>query len=230
MATGTGEQASAVEELTATIATITQMAMDAAESTTAAYNNMILSVQEAEKEREQMQELQNEMAQIKAISGEIEKIITTIEAIADQTSLLSLNASIEAARAGEAGRGFAVVADEIGKLATDSAHAVVDTKALISKTVEEIDKGNQVTENTAKGFEKIIRDLEMFAETTKGASETSIAQAEALRQIEAGVEQISGVTQANAAASEECSAISEELAARAEELDSLVKKFMLYRE
>lgn len=229
LATGTGEQASAVEELTATIATVSQMAMDAAEETTQSYNSMLNSVHEAEAERLQMQELQREMAQIKEISGEIEKIITTIEEIADQTSLLALNASIEAARAGEAGRGFAVVADQIGKLATDSAQAVVDTKALIGKTIEEIDKGNEVTVQTAKGFDKIIRDLEFFAEAAKSASETSTAQAQALSQVEAGIEQISGVTQANAAASEECSAISEELAARAEELDSLVKRFTLHR-
>ena len=229
LATGTGEQASAVEELTATIATVTQMAMDAAESATQAYKSMLNSVHEAENERLQMQELQNEMAKIKEISYEIEKIITTIEEIADQTSLLALNASIEAARAGEAGRGFAVVADQIGKLATDSAQAVVDTKALIGKTVEEIDKGNQVTEHTAKGFDKIIKDLAFFAEAAKETSQSSTAQAEALSQVEAGVEQISGVTQANAAASEECSAISEELAARAEELDSLVKRFTLHK-
>lgn len=229
LATGTGEQASAVEELTATIATVTQMAMDAAEAATQAYKNMLNSVHEAEEERLQMKELQSEMAHIKEISGEIEKIITTIEEIADQTSLLALNASIEAARAGEAGRGFAVVADQIGKLATDSAQAVVDTKALIGKTIEEIDKGNEVTEHTAKGFDKIINDLQSFAEVSKTNSETSTAQAEALSQVEAGIEQISGVTQANAAASEECSAISEELAARAEELDSLVKRFTLHK-
>ncbi len=229
LATGTGEQASAVEELTATINTVTQMAEDAAGMAEQAYRSMINSVHEAEAERLQMKELQSEMAHIKEISGEIEKIITTIEEIADQTSLLALNASIEAARAGEAGRGFAVVADQIGKLATDSAQAVVDTRALIGKTVEEIDRGNSITEHTAKGFDKIIKDLAMFAESAKGNSETSNAQAQALAQVEAGIEQISGVTQANAAASEECSAISQELAARAEELDSLVKRFTLHR-
>lgn len=228
LANGTSEQASAVEELTATITTVSEMAENAAKEAEEAYKNMLQSVREAESERLNMQELQNEMSNIKEISKEIEVIITAIEEIASQTSLLALNASIEAARAGEAGRGFAVVADQIGKLATDSAQAVVNTKELIGKTIQEIDKGNRVTETTAEGFEKIIKDLESFAEVSKSNSETSSAQAHALSQVEAGIEQISSVTQANAAASEECSAISEELAARAEELDSLVKRFTLH--
>ena len=100
---------------------------------------------------------------------------------------------------------------------------------MIGKTIAEIDKGNEVTKNAAKSFDKIIKDLALFAETAKGTSKTSAAQADALSQVEAGIEQISGVTQANASASEECSAISQELAARAEELDSSVKRFTLYR-
>ena len=73
----------------------------------------------------------------------IGEIIVQIEDIASQTNLLSLNASIEAARAGEAGKGFAVVADQIGKLAADSADSAAETKELISKTVQEIEKGKE---------------------------------------------------------------------------------------
>lgn len=228
LASGTSEQASAVEELTATVATVAQMAEDSAQDTEQAYGVMIESVKEAQKEREQMQDLQREMAHIKEISVEIEAIVTSIEEIASQTSLLALNASIEAARAGEAGRGFAVVADQIGKLATDSANAVINTKELITKTVMGIDKSNKATEETAVGFERIIDVLENIAEKAKSNTDTSKTQSQALHQIEDGIEQISLVTQQNAAASEECSAISEELAARAVELDNLVNKFKLY--
>lgn len=228
LASGTSEQASAVEELTATINTVTDMAENAAEEARQTYENMMNSVNAAENERLKMQELQEEMGRIKEISSEIEVIITSIEEIASQTSLLALNASIEAARAGDAGRGFAVVADQIGKLATDSAQAVLNTRELIGKTVEEIEKGNAVTETTALGFEQIIQDLGTFAEISKKTSETSLSQAKALREVESGIEQISTATQTNASASQECSAISEGLAARAEELDGLVKRFKLH--
>ena len=228
LATGTGEQASAVEELTATIATVSSMAEDSAKAANEASEEAAKSVKEAEEERKHMQELQEEMARIKEISSQIEDIVTTIEDIASQTSLLALNASIEAARAGDAGRGFAVVADQIGKLAADSAKAVVNTKELIDKTVEAVDKGSVMTETAATGFGRIIEELEGFAEIAHGVNESATAQAQALAQVEEGIEQISTVTQQNAAASEECSAISEELAARATEMTNQIQKFNLF--
>jgi len=228
LSSGTGDQASAVEELTATINAVTGMAEESAREAQAAYDNILNSAQAAEDEKVKMQNLKEEMLRIKQISGEIEAIITTIEDIASQTSLLSLNASIEAARAGEAGRGFAVVADQIGQLATHSADAVESTRKLIEKTVIEIDNGNRITEATAESFEGIITELQKFAEAAKANSEASLSQAHALLQVEEGIEQISTVTQQNAAAAQESSAISEELAARAAELDNLVRRFKLH--
>ena len=102
------------------------------------------------------------------------------------------------------------------------------TVALFQIGQEEIEKGDTITRRTVEGFERIIKELEFFAEAAKQNNETSTAQAQALVQVEEGIEQISGVTQQNAAASEECSAVSEELAARATELDGLVKAFKLF--
>ena len=224
---GTEEQASAVEELNATIDTIITISEDSAKQTQEAYENITYAVKNAENGQMQMTQLQEEMKNIKNISNEIANIITTIEEIASQTSLLSLNASIEAARAGDAGRGFAVVAGEIGKLATNSAQAVVDTRNLIEKTIREIDKGNGITETAVEAFEKIIRDMEQFAELAKRTNEITQDQRVALEQVDAGIEQISSVTQQNASASEETSSLSDKLAAQATELNMLVGHFQL---
>lgn len=227
LAEGTTEQAGAVEELTATVSTVAAAAEDSAKQTGEAYDMIMKSVQNAEADMKQVHLLQEEMQKIKDISEEVQSIIGTIEDIASQTSLLSLNASIEAARAGEAGRGFAVVADQIGKLAQDSAQAAVSTRNLIGATVEEVDNGNAITKTTVEAFEKIIKDLNAFADVTESVRAGSLGAAEAMKEVESGIDQISEVTQQNAAASEESSAVSEELAAKAEELASQVRRFKL---
>ena len=230
LAEGTTEQAGAVEELTATVTTVTEAAVNSAEQTARARDMVMKSVSDAEKDREQVRLLQEEMQKIKDISEEVQTIIGTIEDIASQTSLLSLNASIEAARAGDAGRGFAVVADQIGKLAQDSAQAAVSTRSLIEATVEEVDNGNEITKTTVKAFEKLINDMNSFADVTETVRTGSLGTAEAMKEVERGIDQISEVTQQNAAASQESSAVSEELAAKAEELASQVRRFKLYEE
>lgn len=228
LAEGTTDEASAIQQLTATIDTVASMAGDSAKRTAEAYENINRSVSEAEHGREQMQLLTEEMEKITTISKEIENIITTIEDIASQTNLLSLNASIEAARAGEAGRGFAVVADQIGKLAADSAASAVSTRELIVKTLEAIEKGNESTIKTSAAFEKIIDDMKDFAIVARDTRENADGQAEALGQISEGIEQISGVVQNTAASAEESTAISEQLSDESVELDRQVRKFRLF--
>ena len=147
--------------------------------------------------------------------------------IASQTNLLSLNASIEAARAGEAGRGFAVVADQIGKLAADSAQSAVTTRELISKCLTEVEEGNSIVENTMEAINTVLANMEAFAGMASGAAEASKVQADMLKQVEAGIEQITMVVQNNSAAAQETSAVSEELSAQATNLEEMVEQFEL---
>lgn len=77
--------------------------------------------------------------ELKQISTEINSILNTVNAIANQTRMLSLNASIEAARAGEAGKGFSVVASEIGKLADNSTESVSEISKLVEKIQTQVD-------------------------------------------------------------------------------------------
>ena len=167
------------------------------------------------------------MERINETSREIANIITAIEDIASQTNLLSLNASIEAARAGEAGKGFAVVADQIGKLATDSANSAINTKNLIENSIQEIERGNEITVKATEAIESVIQGINMLAESTDEISTMSVSQADAMKQLEAGVEQISEVIQNNSAAAQETSATSEELSAQSESLEELVGQFVL---
>lgn len=227
LAEGATEQAGAVEELTATIENVSNIAAESAVSSQKAYENVSQAAQEANSSQEDLQSLTTAMSLITDTSKEIENIIASIEDIASQTNLLSLNASIEAARAGEAGKGFAVVADQIGKLASDSAQSAVDTRQLIAKSLEEIENGNKITEKTVKAIEGILTSMKTFADSAKDASDSSRDQADMLKQVEQGIEQISRVVQSNSASAQETSATSEELSAQAEDLKEQVSKFKL---
>ena len=228
LADGATEQAGVIEELNATIDTVVDLAADTAKETQSASSRVKASANKANEEKEKMNDLLMEMEHITEISKEIGNIITDIEDIASQTNLLSLNASIEAARAGEAGKGFAVVADQIGKLAADSAQSVVNTRDLIDKTLVEIEKGNTITRTTAESFNQIIADMESFAEIAENTMEKANSQAESLEQIGQGIEQLSGVVQGNAAASEENTAISINQAEGAAKMQDRVNIFKLF--
>ena len=227
LAEGATDQAGAVEELTATIQNITEAVVGSSEKADESHRNAEAFEIEAEKSNEDIKSLNQAMERINDTSKEIAKIIAAIEDIASQTNLLSLNASIEAARAGEAGKGFAVVADQIGKLAADSAASAINTKRLIENSIQEIEHGNEITTKATAAIESVIGGIKMLAESTKEISELSVSQADAMKQLEMGVEQIAEVIQSNSAAAEETSATSEELSAQSTSLEDLVGQFKL---
>lgn len=227
LAEGATDQAASIQELTATVENVTNISEESAETAEKAAEGMSKAEAEARGSREDMQELTAAMDRISATSKEIEEIIGAIEDIASQTNLLALNASIEAARAGEAGRGFAVVADQIGKLAADSAKSAVNTRELISKALEEIDHGNNIANTTAAAIDKVVANMTQFASAAKGSAQASRTQADMLKQVEYGIEQISGVVQNNSATAEETSAVSQELLAQSETLKEQIAQFRL---
>ena len=227
LAEGATEQASTIEELTATIENVSKLAQDSAARAENTYYMVEDAEKKAERSQEELKELTNAMERINSTSMEIQNIIASIEDIASQTNLLSLNASIEAARAGEAGRGFSVVADQIRKLAADSSQAAVNTKELIEKSLMEIGKGNDITNKTVYALNEILDIMKSFSSTIKGTSMLSNNQAELLKQVEAEVEQISEVVQNNSSAAQETSATREELLAQSENLRKLVEQFKL---
>lgn len=227
LAEGATDQAGAVEEMQATITTISDDIRITANSAGDSYNQARTYAEEAERSHKEMEAMMDAMSRINDASQKVGNIISEIEDIASQTNLLSLNASIEAARAGEAGRGFSVVADQIRQLAEQSANSAAETRTLIETSLNAIADGSKTVDIVNDSINRVVEGIELIAQSSKSISEMANEQAEAMKQAELGVSQISEVVQSNSATAEESSATSEELSAQATTMDSLISKFKL---
>lgn len=227
LAQGATEQASAIEELSASITEIASQVKDNATNASTANINVNSVTSEITISNNHMNEMIIAMSQISNSSSEIGKIIKTIEDIAFQTNILALNAAVEAARAGAAGKGFAVVADEVRNLASKSAEAAKNTTVLIENSMNQVERGTKIANDTAKSLLRVVDGAKSVASAVEQISLASNQQADSIGQVTLGVDQISSVVQNNSATAEESAAASEELSGQAQSLKMLVGKFKL---
>lgn len=224
---GATEQASSVEELTASLEEITSQTTQNAQNAQTADALTQKIKGDAEAGNVQMSEMLRAMDAINSSSGDISKIIKAIEDIAFQTNILALNAAVEAARAGQYGKGFAVVAEEVRNLAAKSSDAVKETTDLIDHSIKAVEAGTNIANETAGAFKKIVADVSKASDLVDAIAAASNEQAAALEQINQGIMQVSQVVQSNAAAAEESAAASEELSSQADGLKERVSVFKL---
>ncbi|MBS7396970.1 MAG: methyl-accepting chemotaxis protein, partial [Ruminiclostridium sp.] len=225
LAQGASEQAASVEELAATIHNINAHITATTDDCKQGRQLVDETAEYIDAANEKMHSLTEAMKDINEASAEISKIIQTIEDIAFQTNILALNAAVEAARVGEAGKGFAVVADEVRNLAGKSADAAHDTTVLIERAIAAIENGNTITDETAQAVGEVESRAGAVSDIVNKIAGASIEQADMVKQVNIGVEQISNVVLTNSATAQQSAAASQELSAQSQTLQKLVSRF-----
>ncbi|MDE6640365.1 MAG: methyl-accepting chemotaxis protein [Acetatifactor sp.] len=227
LAQGSTEQASALQQVTASMDEVTQRTKDNATEAGQA-SNLVHNIKDMAAEgNEQMKSMIQAMDSINESSETISKIIKTIDDISFQTNILALNAAVEAARAGVHGKGFAVVAEEVRNLAAKSASAAGETAEMIEDSIRKVATGTKIAEETAKSLDAIVKSIDEIVVLISNITASSNEQATAISQIDQAISQVSTVVQTNAATSEQCAAASEELSNQAVTLKELISQYKL---
>ncbi|GAA0181061.1 hypothetical protein SH2C18_36460 [Clostridium sediminicola] len=224
---GATEQASSIEQLTAAIEQIASQTRHNAENANEAKGITEEAKVNAAEGNLEMQKMLEAMGEINDSSKNISKIIKVIDEIAFQTNILALNAAVEAARAGEHGKGFAVVAEEVRNLAARSANAAKETTALIEGSIDKVQDGTKIANNTAEALYKIVEGVSKATNLVGDIAVASNEQAIGVDQVNQGVNQIASVVQTTSATSEETASASEELSSQAEMLKEQISAFKL---
>ena len=223
----TEEQASSLQQTAASMEELSSTVQNNASTAGQADTLATQAAQAAGQGGGVVQQVVRTMQDISQSSRQIADIIGVIDGIAFQTNILALNAAVEAARAGEQGKGFAVVASEVRALAQRSAQAAREIKALISRSVEQVESGSGLADEAGSAMQGIVEQVRQVSVLIGEIASASQEQTRGIVQIGQAVTQLDQVTQQNAALVEESSAAADSLQQQASELAELVRVFRL---
>ncbi|MDN5112846.1 methyl-accepting chemotaxis protein [Aliarcobacter butzleri] len=185
------ETAAALEEITSNIRNNTESIAKMASYS----SNVTASANQGEKLANEttvaMDEINNQV-------NLINEAIGVIDNIAFQTNILSLNAAVEAATAGEAGKGFAVVAQEVRNLASRSAEAAKEIKAIVENATSKANQGKQIATNMIEGYKELNQNIINTINLISDIEMSSKEQLSGIEQINVAVTQLDQQTQQNA--------------------------------
>jgi len=221
----TEEQAASLEETASSMEQMTSIVRNNADN--AAKANELAGAARAQAERggAVVGSAVAAMSAINVASKKIADIIVLINEIAFQTNLLALNAAVEAARAGEHGRGFAVVASEVRNLASRSAAAAKEIKALIQDSEAKVNEGTKLVGESGKVLDEIVMRVKDVTDVMGEIASSSREQASGIEQVNKAVTSMDAVTQQNAALVEQASAATQALTEQATNLTKLIEHY-----
>ncbi|MCK9336818.1 MAG: methyl-accepting chemotaxis protein [Arcobacteraceae bacterium] len=205
------EQAASLEQTAAAVEEITSITKNNASNTTAMATlgqNVKTAVSKGQALASQTATSMDEInAQVNAIN----EAIAVIDQIAFQTNILSLNAAVEAATAGEAGKGFAVVAAEVRNLASRSAEAAKEIKAIVENATNKANQGKSISTEMIRGYEELNSHITKTISLIGDVSNASKEQETGILQINDSVNMLDRVTQENASEADKVSSIANEV-------------------
>jgi methyl-accepting chemotaxis protein len=223
----TESQAANLEETASSMEEMTSAVKQTSENSTHANELAASASKQAEQGGEVVSRAVTAMDEINQASNKIADIIGVIDEIAFQTNLLALNAAVEAARAGEQGRGFAVVAGEVRNLAQRSAGAAKEIKDLIRDSVEKVNAGTNLVNESGKTLEDIVSSVKRVTSMIEEISVAAQEQSSGIEQVNSAITQMDEMTQQNAALVEEATAAGEAMAEQSRGMMNLMDFFTL---
>jgi methyl-accepting chemotaxis protein-2 (aspartate sensor receptor) len=223
----TEQQAAAVEETAASMEQLSSTVKQNAENAHHASQLASDASKTATLGGKQVSDVVVTMQQISGSSKRIAEITSVINGIAFQTNILALNAAVEAARAGEQGRGFSVVASEVRSLAQRSAQAAKEIEGLIAESVERVNNGAKLVENTGRTMQDIVQSVTHVRDIMGEIASASDEQSRGIAQVSQAIVEMDSTTQQNAALVEQSSAAADSLEDQSRVLTKAVSVFRL---